>query len=410
MVSYFVEGNDYVADRIVGMACLFAYLCVALYFQKQNNITTVSAMLLAMYSALILYVMWNWGINVPTATMSLLFIVLLAGVTLGTRAIIAASLCIISVLVILQALTMAGIAQPDLGTSTAKSGFGDVATYSVFIAIFGLVAWLSSRKTEQALQIAIAAEANIENEKQLLSKELKKRTIDLQQLQKEETKQLYRFAELGQLSTLLLHELANNLTVLTLDIESLEQRDRRSQAIQRAKQSIAHLDVMVDQVREQIKHNDKPVESHINSVVDDAISYAKQKANDENIIIIKQNHCKNTALFASPIRLLQILTVLITNAVEAYEKTAKTQKIITITIDCDQDNFIVSINDTGKGMTTAEQKHLFEPFHSTKKDGMGIGLFAAKQMVETHFHGTITASSRKKTGSTFTVTLPRQSQ
>ena len=75
------------------------------------------------------------------------------------------------------------------------------------------------------------AEDELRIEKSLLAVRLEKRTQKLQAAQLKEMQQLYRFAELGQLSTALLHDLANHLTVLTIDIEDIHKKQHSQHII-----------------------------------------------------------------------------------------------------------------------------------------------------------------------------------
>jgi signal transduction histidine kinase len=66
----------------------------------------------------------------------------------------------------------------------------------------------------------------------------------------------------------------------------------------------------------------------------------------------------------------------------------------------------LTVSDDGCGMSREYvNKMLFKPFHSTKKRGMGIGLFHSKMIVEAH-HGKIEVESEEGKGTTFRVILP----
>jgi two-component system sensor kinase FixL len=71
-----------------------------------------------------------------------------------------------------------------------------------------------------------------------------------------------------------------------------------------------------------------------------------------------------------------------------------------------RDNLIVvSISDTGSGIGELTFPRLFEPFTTTKKDGMGVGLSICRTIIEAH-GGTIAAENNLTGGATFTFTLP----
>lgn len=65
----------------------------------------------------------------------------------------------------------------------------------------------------------------------------------------------------------------------------------------------------------------------------------------------------------------------------------------------------MKITDDGVGIPADELKHLFEPFHTTKPLGQGLGLFAAKHILEMH-RGSVEIQSSKGLGATVIVNLP----
>jgi signal transduction histidine kinase len=100
--------------------------------------------------------------------------------------------------------------------------------------------------------------------------------------------------------------------------------------------------------------------------------------------------------------LLRVIENLVTNAAEAIDGTGT----ITITLSEDPGHAVVSIADTGQGMSDEYRtRRLFAPFSSTKTGGWGVGLYQTKQAVESQ-HGEIVVDSALGRGTTFTVRLP----
>jgi signal transduction histidine kinase len=76
----------------------------------------------------------------------------------------------------------------------------------------------------------------------------------------------------------------------------------------------------------------------------------------------------------------------------------------------DGDRVVLSVSDDGPGMERDFiEKSLFKPFQSTKKKGLGIGLYQCKTIVEAH-GGWIDVESEPGMGSTFSVSLPFRSE
>jgi signal transduction histidine kinase len=408
LMSYFVAGNTYVAVRIAIAIGVLVYLGLISLFIRRRHLSLAGWMLVGFYIGLASLVMATWGMNVSSGLLTLGFTIVLAGIILGARSIITVTSIILTLLIALHLTSSAGIITPDPSDLSKTPNLIDLATYMVVFGIFALVSWLSGRRMEQALKQALIAEAALQEEKDMLAVRLEEQTKQLKAVQLEEMRQLYRFAELGQLSTIVMHELANHLTVLTLDIDDLEQRHNRSTAITNAKESIGYLDKMVSQVRRQLQVTDAPEVFDIRPVVDETITNlrAKAAATDVSLNLTVPKKNSDLVITGDPLRLSQIITIVVTNAIEAYTDAAQSSSTVTITITSTTSAVIVTITDHGSGISHAIRTELFQPFHSSKKSGMGIGLFVVKEMMETHFKGTIKLDPRIDQTS-FTLTFPR---
>jgi C4-dicarboxylate-specific signal transduction histidine kinase len=104
------------------------------------------------------------------------------------------------------------------------------------------------------------------------------------------------------------------------------------------------------------------------------------------------------------IQVQQVMINLIRNAVEAMEHSP--QRHIRIATSVESDDFVmVSVTDTGPGLTPSQRDTLFSSFQSSKPQGLGIGLSICRTIVEAH-GGRIWAESAAGKGSTFLFSLP----
>jgi hypothetical protein len=259
LISYFLIENSYVLARIFAGLVALLYLVCAAVFARKGLIKLAAWMLIGLYTALGIFILATWGLNAPVGILVLGFAILLSSVMLDSRSIIFVSIIISIGLVLIQLLNINNVITPDTSRLDQQSTPGDAATYVIIFSIFALISWLSKRKMEETLLRARAAERALKLERDQLTERIKKQMTALQRAQQNELKQLYKFAELGQLTTIILHELANYLSVLTLDIDNLEDRHENSIAISRAKESIFYIDTIIDQVRNQIKESDETV-------------------------------------------------------------------------------------------------------------------------------------------------------
>ncbi|MBE0678964.1 MAG: hybrid sensor histidine kinase/response regulator [Bacteroidales bacterium] len=112
-------------------------------------------------------------------------------------------------------------------------------------------------------------------------------------------------------------------------------------------------------------------------------------------------------IWADPNDFEIIMNNLVSNAVK-YNNTGGT---VTITVDCNDNEFTLSVADTGIGINASEKDMLFEEFSRIKNDktrnisGSGLGLSIVRKVVEL-YHGVINVDSIPDRGSVFTVTIP----
>lgn len=104
---------------------------------------------------------------------------------------------------------------------------------------------------------------------------------------------------------------------------------------------------------------------------------------------------------ADPDRLQQVFINIIKNAIEASAVGGK----VRIEMESSGHNIVVKIRDEGCGIPEDEIDKAFEPFHSTKSGGTGLGLYLSRSIVERH-RGTIEAKPGKDRGMEFKINLP----
>ena len=105
------------------------------------------------------------------------------------------------------------------------------------------------------------------------------------------------------------------------------------------------------------------------------------------------------------IQLQQVILNLVVNGIDAMRETPAENRIISIRTSR-VDNFAeLSVSDLGPGIPEDKLKEIFEPFFTSKADGMGMGLSIARTIVEAH-NGLIWAKNRDRGGASFRIKLP----
>lgn len=144
----------------------------------------------------------------------------------------------------------------------------------------------------------------------------------------------------------------------------------------------------------------------VNEVINDSLKVFEQDLSNKNIQVVT-NLSSNLPLITADKKLLKrAFCNLIKNAIEAMEKEPK---ILTIKTFINDNNIEISISDTGKGIPEEKVKTIFDPLVTSKVYGPGLGLTFALKIIQDH-KGSIRVKSEIGAGTTFTITLPINSE
>jgi two-component system sensor kinase FixL len=115
-------------------------------------------------------------------------------------------------------------------------------------------------------------------------------------------------------------------------------------------------------------------------------------------------HSEPLVVRGDPVQLQQVVMNLVLNALDAASSTAGA-KLVTITTRVSGEVAELLVRDTGPGISVEQQQRIFEPFFSTKSQGLGMGLVIVRSIVERH-KGRVRAESNVGGGALFRVSLP----
>ena len=105
-------------------------------------------------------------------------------------------------------------------------------------------------------------------------------------------------------------------------------------------------------------------------------------------------------------QLQQVILNLVRNAADAMESVSGRARVLRVQSTVhDQDDVLVSVEDSGTGIDPKDIEHIFDSFFTTKSQGMGMGLSICRSIIEAH-GGRLWASSGLDHGAVFNVQLP----
>lgn len=218
---------------------------------------------------------------------------------------------------------------------------------------------------------------------------------------------------LGQLSSSMAHEVRNPLNFISLSIDHIgekympedkEDKKKFDNLIIGIKQEIRRLNNLVNDFLDYsrpLKLNTQSV--RVEELLEDVMALVWAKADADGINIIKEYSADVKVDVDSNLFKSCVLNI-ITNAFHAIEeaKHGGTLRVKTEIID---NKFVLSVTDNGVGVPSENLSKIFEPFFSTKQNGLGLGLPMTKRVIEEH-GGRVSFSSEEGNGSNIKLVVP----
>ena len=145
----------------------------------------------------------------------------------------------------------------------------------------------------------------------------------------------------------------------------------------------------------------EPVE--IPKMVTHVCELLRAEAATRQIEIVTQIEHGLPPVTADPLRLTQALMNLVINAVQAVEKSGRVEA--GAVLSAAGDALVLRVQDNGPGIPADKLEEIFDPYFSTKPEGVGLGLWIARQIAVAH-GGTLRAENAPAGGAIFTLWLP----
>lgn len=258
----------------------------------------------------------------------------------------------------------------------------------------------------------------MERELEILTYKLEERIKEEIKKNQEKTAQLIqqsRFAQMGEMISMIAHQWRQPLTAITATTNNLLLKDMLNQEItkEELKEELElitdyskHLSLTIDDFRNFFK-TDKQKEEHlVENLIEKAINIIRTSFESNGInLITDYKFNKKITTFSNEIQ--QVLLIILKNSEDALiENNISDKKIYIFTYE-EKNCVVIKIEDNAGGISTEIIDKIFNPYFSTKKakEGTGIGLYMSKIIINDHCKGKINVENSKN-GAIFKIKLP----
>ncbi len=303
----------------------------------------------------------------------------------------------------------------------------DVPFFLTFVGCQLIANWLIAwrRQTEDSLRQARdelevrvderTAELKDANEALLNRMAEQRRTQEALQVARTELARVVRITTIGELAASIAHEVNQPLAAVVanadacvawLALENPNLAEARA-AAERTTRGATRASEVIGRIRSLInKAVPERAPVQVNEVVKEVVALAERQASSNTVSVQVELASDLPAVVGDRIQLQQVVLNLMMNGIEAMTAVSDRPRQLLIRSEVEGANQIrISIRDSGVGVTEEAMPRLFEPFFTTRSQGIGMGLPISRSIIESH-GGRLWAESTVNQGSVFQFTLP----
>lgn len=241
------------------------------------------------------------------------------------------------------------------------------------------------------------------------------RAMHRQQLLQDQLLHSSRTLSVGEMATTVAHELNQPLSAIIQCLHAAQRQLQRmethpprlEQALSMAVTQAHQAASVIVRIREFVQQREPRRETcELTELIEQALSLAQPELHCQQIAVHQDLAEPLPPVQVDPVMIIQVLTNLIRNAVDAMRDAAPDDRLLTLSATLDVEQRIrVAVVDRGCGIAPGDMTQLFTAFYTTKAQGMGIGLAICRSIIEFH-DGNLYCETNAHGGASFIFTLP----
>lgn len=239
----------------------------------------------------------------------------------------------------------------------------------------------------------------------------------LRDMQRELVHQSSRLTTLAEISTTLAHEINQPLMVIATYTDACQRLLAAPQpdhqeiigALNKCRAQVVRASSIIERLREFIRQRrHAPAPWPVPSLIEEALAISRPLLEEAQIRVSQTRGDGEMTVVADRILIVQALTNLIRNAVDAMQSSPPEDRQLTIAAVVEAGRVIISVADRGPGLGNLPDEAIFAPFYTTKEQGLGLGLAISRSVAESH-EGSLWATANPQGGAIFHLAIPQGS-
>jgi PAS domain S-box-containing protein len=224
-----------------------------------------------------------------------------------------------------------------------------------------------------------------------------------------------RVSSMGEMASAIAHEINQPLTAIAnytyASVRMLRSgaaaQDEILEVLQRVAGEAERAGEVVRRMRSFVRGDEGQVqEVEANFLVNEVVRLAAAEARQNGVELDTRLELGLQVVLADSIQIQQVLLNLVRNAIEAIAMSGAEERRVQLSTRASGEDMIeIAVADTGPGLAGTDLEKVFEPFYTTKPEGIGIGLALSRSIADAH-GGRLWATANAGPGATFRLTLP----
>ena len=243
----------------------------------------------------------------------------------------------------------------------------------------------------------------------------RKETESELQHQREELAHVTRISTMGELAASLAHELNQPLTAILSNAQAAQRflsakppdLEEIRDILKDIVEDNSRAGEVIRRMRALVKKEDLAfVDLDLAGVIRDVMQLVHSDAILRNVRVSLESSSKLPLVRGDRVQLQQVVLNLLLNAFDATKDTPVVEREVVVRAEMNGAGMVeVAVRDHGVGLTSDKLDKVFQPFYTTKRDGLGMGLSISRSIIEAH-GGRLWAENNTDRGATFYFTVP----